>query len=526
MFLMLWKNKGIDMKKGVLNLDEKRITYAKSLGEKIANDIFDEIKSYTTKSIERAILRILGINGINSKGVPYVNSVIDKIQEKDSLSKGIIFLLSNALIKLNVNSIQKLIEDIDDDKIDITKIEFSDKEKIKIVAKDLIKDGVSKIIDKKRERENLISEYPFGDKPYLYVIVATGNIYEDAKQVKSAAYIGADMIAIIRSTAQSLLDYVPYGLTTEGYGGTYATQENFKFIRGILDEVSKDIKKYVKLVNYSSGLCMPEISALAAIERLDLMVNDALYGIIFRNINPLRTMIDQKFSRFILHIGGIPIVTGEDNLIKTVDSKEFYYTVIVSQIINEQLAKKSGMNEDEIGLGHAFELDPNLTDGFLYEISQAQLVRELFPNSPIKYMPPTRYKTGNIFLSHVMDTLFNIVSILTEQEIQLLGMLTEALHTPFVQDRYLSIENAQYIKNNLKSISNEFYIKDDGIIRKRAIEVFDKAVEKLEEISSIGIFKALEEGYFSDTKRLKKEGRGYDGVIKKDDDYLELNDLI
>jgi len=237
-------------------------------------------------------------------------------------------------------------------------------------------------------------------------------------------------------------------------------------------------------------------------------------------------MIDQRFSRFILHIGGIPIVTGEDNLIKTVDSKEFYYTVIVSQIINEQLAKNSGMNENEIGLGHAFELDPNLENGFLYEIAQAQLVRELFPNSPIKYMPPTRYKTGNIFFSHIMDTLFNIVSILTDQEIQLLGMLTEALHTPFVQDRYLSIENAQYIKNNLKSVSDEFYIKNDGIIRRRAIEVFDRAVEKLEEISSIGIFKALEEGYFSETKRPKKEGRGYDGVIKKDDDYLELNDLI
>jgi beta-lysine 5,6-aminomutase alpha subunit len=271
---------------------------------------------------------------------------------------------------------------------------------------------------------------------------------------------------------------------------------------------------------------MPEISTLASIERLDLMVNDALYGILFRNLNPLRTMIDQKFSRFILHLGGIPIVTGEDNLIKTVDSKEYYYTVIVSQIINEQLAKNSGMNEKEIGLGHAFELDPNLTSGFLYEIAQAQLVRELFPNSPIKYMPPTRYKTGNIFLSHIMDTLFNIVANLTDQEIQLLGMLTEALHTPFVHDRYLSIENAKYIKNNLKSLSDEFYIKNDGIIRKRATEVFEKAVEKLEEISSIGIFKALEKGYFSDTKRPENEGRGFDGVIEKDSDYLEFYDLI
>lgn len=514
------------MKRGILNLDEKRVDYAKSLGKKIADDVFKEIDSYTTTSIERAILRILGISGVNSKNVPYVNSVVDKIQKKGLLSKGVIFLISNALLNLKLDSVEELIFAIDEEKIDLSKIEFSDNERIEKKAKEIIKKGVEKIFNKKKEREELISKYPLKDKPYLYVIVATGNIYEDGRQVKSVAYLGADMVAIIRSTAQSLLDYVPYGLTTEGYGGTYATQENFRYIRGILDEVSKDIKKYVKLVNYSSGLCMPEISTLASIERLDLMVNDALYGILFRNINPLRTMIDQRFSRFILHLGGIPIVTGEDNLIKTVDSKEYYHTVIVSQIINEQLAKNSGMSEYEIGLGHAFELDPNIQDGFLYEVAQAQLIRELFPNSPIKYMPPTRYKTGNIFLSYVMDTLFNIVSILTDQEIQLLGMLTEALHTPFVQDRYLAIENTKYIKNNLKSISNEFYIKDDGIIKKRAVEVFEKAISTLEEISSIGLFKALSEGYFSNTKRPINEGRGFEGVIKKDIDYIEFYDLV
>ena len=39
------------------------------------------------------------------------------------------------------------------------------------------------------------------------------------------------MIAVIRATAQWLLDYVPYGATTEGFGGTYATQENFRIMR-------------------------------------------------------------------------------------------------------------------------------------------------------------------------------------------------------------------------------------------------------------------------------------------------------
>ncbi len=510
------------MDKGVLHLEEKRVFYAKSIAEKISKKVFDEIKNYSTSSIERSILRLLNISKVNEKGIPIVNLFIDKLKNEGLIKKGVLFILSNGLIKYSTLSPSQFVEKVLSGEIKLNEIDIFDKERVLKKAKELIEIGKENILRKKREREKYIEKYPQLEKPYFYVIVATGNIFEDAKQAASAAYLGADYIAIIRSTAQSLLDYVPSGLTTEGYGGTYATQENFRYVREKLDEVTGKIKKYVKLVNYSSGLCMPEISILASIERLDLMVNDALYGILFRNINPLRTMIDQKFSRYILSLAGIPIVTGEDNLIKTVDSFEFYYTVIVSQLINEQLAKLSRMDESLIGLGHAFELDPSLENGFLYEIAQAQLVRELFPNSPIKYMPPTRYKTGNIFISYVMDTLFNIVSMLTDQEIVLLGMLTEALHTPFIHDRYLAIENAKYIRNNMKSISKEFLIKNGGIIEKRAKDVFNRAVEKLEEIEDIGLFDALEKGYFSGVKRPKFEGRGYDGVFEKEKEYIEF----
>lgn len=72
--------------------------------------------------------------------------------------------------------------------------------------------------------------------------MATGNIDEDVIQAKAAAKAGADIIAVIRSTGQSLLDYVPYGKTTEGFGGTFATQENFRIMREALDEVSNEEK--------------------------------------------------------------------------------------------------------------------------------------------------------------------------------------------------------------------------------------------------------------------------------------------
>jgi beta-lysine 5,6-aminomutase alpha subunit len=114
------------------------------------------------------------------------------------------------------------------------------------------------------------------------------------------------------------------------------------------------------------------------------------------------------------------------------------HTVLASQFINEQFALISGLKEEQMGLGHAFEIDPELKNGFLFELAQAQMAREIFPKAPLKYMPPTKFKTGNIFKGHVQDTLFNIITVITNQKVHLLGMLTEAIHTPLMSDRALS----------------------------------------------------------------------------------------
>ena len=44
-----------------------------------------------------------------------------------------------------------------------------------------------------------------------------------------------------------------------------------------------------------------------------------------------------------------------------------------------------------------------------------------------------------------------------------------------MSDRYLSIENARYIFNNMKNIGDEVVFKENGIIQNRAKEVLDKA---------------------------------------------------
>ena len=180
----------------------------------------------------------------------------------------------------------------------------------------------------------------------------------------------------------------------------------------------------------------------------------------------------------------------------------------------------AGLPEKYMGLGHAFEIDPSIENGFLYELAQAQMAREIFPKAPLKYMPPTKYMTGNIFKGHVQDALFNVVTTMTHQRIHLLGMLTEAIHTPFMADRALSIENARYIQTTMKDLGDEIVFKKDGIIQKRANEVLENATDLLEKIEQYGLFGTLSRGVFADIKRSPDGGKGLEGVVEKNEIYF------
>lgn len=502
-----------------LNLNLEVVAKARKSAENIAKDTQTFIDKHTTVAVERTICRLLGIDGVDEFGVPLPNVIVENIKAGNGLSVGAAYYIGNAMLNTGLSA-QEVAEKVAAGEIELTKLPMKDAFEVQMEVNKVAKEMVARVKANRGKREEYLAE--FGDKtgPYLYVIVATGNIYEDIIQAKAAAKQGADIIAVIRTTGQSLLDYVPYGATTEGFGGTFATQENFRLMRAALDEVGEELGRYIRLCNYCSGLCMPEIAAMGAIERLDVMLNDALYGILFRDINMQRTIVDQYFSRIINGYAGVIINTGEDNYLTTADAVEEAHTVLASQFINEQFALFAGLPEEQMGLGHAFEINPNVENGFLYELAQAQMAREIFPKAPLKYMPPTKFMTGDIFKGQVQDALFNMVTIMTGQKLHLLGMMTEAIHTPFMSDRAVAIDNAQYIFSTMKDLGNELTFKKGGIMEKRVDEVLNKAADLLSEIEKEGLFRTIEQGKFAGIKRPLNGGKGLDGVVEKEANYF------
>lgn len=507
------------MAKNKLNLDLKKVESARQCAGRIAKSMQEFIDTHTTVSTERTILRLLGVDGTDEVETPLPNVVVDQIKEAGGLPRGVAYWMGNAMKQTGLEP-QEIAEKMSKGELEITKLPLCTREEAEEQIMPNVKAALKRIREQTAKRNEYIERIGEGRRPYLYVIVATGNIFEDVVQAQAAARQGADIIAVIRTTAQSLLDYVPYGATTEGFGGTYATQENFRIMRKALDEVGEEVGRYIRLCNYSSGMCMPEIAAMGALERLDVMLNDAIYGILFRDINMQRTLVDQYFSRVIIGYCDIIFNSGEDNYLTTDDAYEAAHTVLASQFINEQFAVIANVKEHQMGLGHAFEMEPTIENGFLYELAQAEMAKEIFPNASLKYMPPTKFMTGNIFKGHVQDALFNLISVWTGQSLQLLGMLTEAIHTPHMHDRYLSIENAQYIFNNARDLGEEIEFKKDGIIQRRAQEVLDKAEKLLHQVEEETLFTTIEKGIFGGVKRPRDGGKGLEGVCTRDEGYF------
>src|SRR5579871_6710600 len=501
-----------------LTLDRRTVDRCRDLAAAIVAPVEEFIAGHSTVSVERSVLRLLGVDGVGADEAPVPNLIVDALDSNErSRGAGIAFGRALAQTGLEPKALGERIASGD-----LTLGQFADvpDEAARAVAAKYAKRSLDRIAARRAERTERLARLPQGATPLLYVIVASGNIYEDRTAAVAAAEAGAQIIAVIRSTGQSLLDFVPFGPTTEGFGGTYATQANFRIMREALDAVSERLGRYVMLTNYASGLCMPEIAALAALERLDMLLNDSMYGILFRDINMKRTFIDQHFSRMLNAYSGIIINTGEDNYLTTADAVDQAPAVLASQFINEEFAHRAGLPDDQIGLGDAYEIDPDREDSFLYQIAQAQLAREIFPQAPLKYMPPTKHMTGDVFKGHLIDAMFNLTSVMTGQHIHLCGMLTEAIHTPFLGDRALSLENARYIMNTARHFGDEVVLRPGGAIERRAQAVLNGCEVLLQRVAEMGLMHAIEAAVFADVSRAPDGGRGFDGVFLRDANYF------
>jgi beta-lysine 5,6-aminomutase alpha subunit len=98
--------------------------------------------------------------------------------------------------------------------------------------------------------------------------------------------------------------------------------------------------------------------------------------------------------------------------------------------------------------------------------------------------------------------------------------MTEGIHTPFLSDRDLAIENVRYVREAAGRLGESFVPAPGGFIEQRAKQVLQESIGLLRRINDDGLLNAIADGTFGITRRPADGGRGLDGVIARAGDYF------
>jgi beta-lysine 5,6-aminomutase alpha subunit len=524
-----------------LNLDPAAVLLARELARRAGEPVTQLALTHTTVSIERAVLRLGGLDGADPGGMPWVNRLTDAVRASVGLEHGVALPVWDALRAGGYQDLRALAEAAAAGKARFRIPAGREAVTARELTVRSVSAGVSTLDRQRAQRARMTDDLAEAPFPWVYLTVGAGDVEQAVAQAQAAARDGADVIAVIRSAGQALLDYVPAGVSREGQAGGYATRENFLLMRAALDQTSRELGRYVRLTSYASGLCMPEITTLAGLERLDMMLSDCMHGILFRDINPLRTFIDQRFSRAIGARAGIVVSPGEESFLAPAqaaatppdhsarpdpdprphshpEADDAAPAVIASQLLNEYFGREAGLATWQLGFGHGLELNPAGPDSFLIELAQAQLVRELFPGAPLKYMPPTTRVTEDALAGCLLDAFFNLAGLMTDQSILCVGLMPDGVDRPLRADRDLALANISYVRAAAGRLGLSF--APDSFVIERAHQVLDEAVALLRRISTEGLLNAIADGTFGAARRPPGGGHGLDGVVSRADGYF------
>src|SRR5262249_32634328 len=190
--------------------DPAAVAACRAFAADIADDVQRFIDRHTTVGVERTVARAYGVVGADAEGTPLANKLVDRLHAQGLSGRGVAYFLGKALVE-GASSVQEAAEAIafGSEEEDRDPGGWPSAAAARGALSRATEEALARIDRARREREAYKAQFPPSETPLKYVIVATGNIYDDALQAKAARFAGADIVAVIRATAQSLLDYVP-----------------------------------------------------------------------------------------------------------------------------------------------------------------------------------------------------------------------------------------------------------------------------------------------------------------------------
>jgi len=93
-----------------LNLDPALVAQARELARRAGQPVVELARTHTTVSVERAVLRLAGLDGADEDGMPWVNRLTGAVRESVGLEHGIALPAWDAMLAHRYPDLRALFE--------------------------------------------------------------------------------------------------------------------------------------------------------------------------------------------------------------------------------------------------------------------------------------------------------------------------------------------------------------------------------------------------------------------------------
>ena len=104
-----------------LGLNMELVEKARASAAHVAADVQGFIDQHTTVTVERAVCRLLGIDGVNEMDVPMPNVLVDHLLATSLLPAGAAWAIGNAMVETGKDP-QAVAEAVDSGELDLSKL--------------------------------------------------------------------------------------------------------------------------------------------------------------------------------------------------------------------------------------------------------------------------------------------------------------------------------------------------------------------------------------------------------------------
>lgn len=292
----------------------------------LAAELGTAASALRTLGRERAILRLIGVGGIDREGRPLAAEVVDRYVSgrPDRLAFGVALPFAMALHEYDVGP-QQLALDVAGSTVDLAMeaellVAPERRAEAEAVLARLLTAAIERIDANRTARGELLGLLGDRQPPWIGTTLLEPSAFDATSEATELVRAGADLVRVEVPVGRELAmhlgelgqDAVPWRPSRDDEPDPAPTgsQRGLGRLRDALDQAAAERGAYVRLSTVPAPLAGPEGAIVAAFERADVLELDPMAEIIGTGVDPERALADFAFATRVVRRAGTAIQLG------------------------------------------------------------------------------------------------------------------------------------------------------------------------------------------------------------------------